>query len=54
MAYAYCDTDRFICNFKKTWGYLTCFFVYMYKKSEIDKLQAVFCGDSFPISKGVD
>jgi hypothetical protein len=26
----------------------------MYKKSEIDKFQAVFCGDSFPISKGVE
>ena len=28
--------------------------MYMYKKSEIDKLQAVFCGESFPISKGVE
>jgi hypothetical protein len=26
----------------------------MYKKSEIDKFQAVFCVDSFPISKGVE
>jgi hypothetical protein len=33
---------------KKPWRCLTCFFVYMYKKSEIDKLQAVFLWEFLP------